>query len=285
MKAGKLRIGTCSWNYPSWVNVVYSGKVSRSADYLPEYSLKYETAEIDSWFYKIPSQQESAEYDKLTGQNFKFTCKAPQLLTIPYKKQENSNAYEKNQFFLNSEYFNLFLESIVPLKSKISSVMLEFQYLNKEKMKNVQEFIKNLNVFISEIPSETNIAIECRNGNYLTEEYFSFLKSKNISHVFSEKIYMPHIVNIYDKIKSLLVSPVVIRLLGGDRHEMEKLTGGNWSSIVSEKPEKKNICRMINELISDGNDVFLNVNNHYEGSAPLTIESMLPYIKKESVID
>jgi uncharacterized protein YecE (DUF72 family) len=44
----KLRIGTCSWKYPSWVGLVYSAE--RGIDYLAEYARKYDTVEVDQWF-------------------------------------------------------------------------------------------------------------------------------------------------------------------------------------------------------------------------------------------
>jgi len=46
--AGSLKIGTCSWNYPSWVGPVYSAQSLNAAGYLPEYSKRFGTAEVDS---------------------------------------------------------------------------------------------------------------------------------------------------------------------------------------------------------------------------------------------
>jgi uncharacterized protein YecE (DUF72 family) len=64
-----LRIGTCSWNYPSWVGLVYSQPKRTAVEYLHEYSRKYTTAEIDSWFYKIPTPAEVDAYGEEAGGN------------------------------------------------------------------------------------------------------------------------------------------------------------------------------------------------------------------------
>ncbi len=90
--------------------------------------------------------------------------------------------------------------------------------------------------------------------------------------VFSEKQYMPHIVDLYRKFGHLLSSLVVIRLLGGDRMEIEKATQQEWNRIVEPKSQLPSIAVMINELSNHGKQVYLNVNNHFEGSAPLPIE-------------
>ena len=45
----RLRIGTCSWKFPSWHGLVYSQP--KNADYLGEYAERYDTVEIDQWFW------------------------------------------------------------------------------------------------------------------------------------------------------------------------------------------------------------------------------------------
>jgi len=67
---------------------------------------------------------------------------------------------------------------------------------------------------------------------------------------------------------------VVIRLLGGDRIEIENKTNKQWNRIVEPKPDKEAIVTMARDITHRGHMVTINVNNHYEGSAPLTIEAM-----------
>jgi len=56
---------------------------------------------------------------------------------------------------------------------------------------------------------------------------------------------------------------------------MEERTGEDWSSIVRPKDEElQRIARSINYQYTNGKSVIVNVNNHYEGSAPLTIEKL-----------
>ena len=67
----------------------------------------------------------------------------------------------------------------------------------------------------------------------------------------------------------------MIRLLGPDRKTIEKAAGKKWDQIVAPKDrELEQIAGLIKELNSLGIDVYLNINNHYEGSAPLTIQKV-----------
>jgi uncharacterized protein YecE (DUF72 family) len=86
---------------------------------------------------------------------------------------------------------------------------------------------------------------------------------------------MPPITAVYQKWRSLELQQkaVVIRLLGPDRKEIEKITGKQWAQIVAPKDQELSaVADMIGDLLDRGIDVYLNVNNHYEGSAPLTID-------------
>jgi uncharacterized protein YecE (DUF72 family) len=67
----------------------------------------------------------------------------------------------------------------------------------------------------------------------------------------------------------------VIRLHGPDRSGIEEKTGNIWNQIVEPKDnELPKIAGMIQYLSEKKIDVYVNVNNHYEGSAPLTIKKL-----------
>ena len=135
-----------------------------------------------------------------------------------------------------------------------------------------------LSVGLSIIP----IALEPRNGPYLDEAWFSFLAEAKVSHVFSEKLYMPPIVELYARYSSLLNELVIIRLLGGDRKKIEEASGGRWDRIIDQKPELPQIAAMIADLVASGREVRVDVNNHYEGSAPESIERLKGFLLARS---
>lgn len=276
-----LRIGTCSWKYDSWRGIVYSD--NDKVNYLEEYSKYYNTVEIDQWFWSLfppnkvalPQKAVVNEYKKSVSKDFKFTIKVPNSITLTHFYSKNKNDELKtNPYFMSNDLFDEFLNSIEPIKSQVGCLMFQFEYLNKQKMASLNNFVNAFRIFHSNLPKGIpNLAIEIRNPNYLNQNYFEFLNSLNIYHVFLQGYYMPSIFEVYKKYKSFIKDLTIIRLHGEDRSGIEKISGGNWDKIYfSRNDELKKVASLLKELNSRKVEVYLNINNHYEGSAPLTIQ-------------
>ncbi len=153
--------------------------------------------------------------------------------------------------------------------------MFQFEYLNKQKMGSQSRFQERLDAFIEQLPTSYQYGIEIRNGNYLNESFFEFLGHNKLIPVLLQGYWMPSIVQLYERWRPYIAQheTVVIRLHGPNRQEIEKKTGKQWNQIVAPKDkELEAVVSMVEELVDRGVKVYLNVNNHYEGSAPLTIE-------------
>jgi uncharacterized protein YecE (DUF72 family) len=278
-----IRFGTCSWKYDSWKGIIYTE--SNSKNYLKEYSQKFDTVEIDQWFWSLfppakvvlPQKNIVEEYKKSVPDDFLFTIKVPNSITLThFYKDSKEDALKPNPFFLSTEIFEEFLNSIEPIKKQVGCLIFQFEYLNKQKMKSLSDFqskfvelYKQLN---KKIPP---VGIEIRNPNYLNEKYFGFLSEQNIAPVFLEGYYMPPVTEVYSKYKKLITNLAVIRLHGPDRKGIEKIANDNWNQIyINRDKEIESIVKMIKELQLDEVDLFVNINNHFEGSAPLTIEKI-----------
>jgi uncharacterized protein YecE (DUF72 family) len=125
------------------------------------------------------------------------------------------------------------------------------------------------------MPTGYRYGVEVRNARYLNASYFSFLSRNRLTPVLLQGYWMPPITEVYRDFRDLIAGHevVVVRLLGPDRKGIERQTGKAWNQIVAPKDEElSDIVEMIEDLLTQGVDVYLNVNNHYEGSAPLTID-------------
>ncbi len=86
--------------------------------------------------------------------------------------------------------------------------------------------------------------------------------------------------DIYRKYKNYLNTTQVIRLHGPDRSDIEEKSKGIWNKIIEPKDDDvSRITKIIEEIQSRNLDLYVNVNNHYEGSAPLTIERIRERLK------
>ena len=285
-----LRIGTCSWKYDSWKGIIYPDK--KSLNYLQEYARHFNTVEIDQWFWSLfgvdkvsqPSPFTVQEYVESVPRDFMFTIKIPNSITLThFYKKEKDDPLVENPHFLSRELFHNFLQSIEPMKSQLGPLMFQFEYLNKQKMPSQKVFQERFGTFLGEIDRDYQYGVEIRNPNYLNENYFRFLQNNGVGHVFLQGYYMPPVAGIYRKFKSLLNSPVVIRLHGPDRSDIEKKSGGNWDKILEPKDkELQDIAEIVRDLLDRKMDVYVNMNNHYEGSAPLSIKRLQKFIASGS---
>lgn len=276
-----IRIGSCSWKYDSWKGIVYPETVGDN--YLSEYSRHYNTVEVDQWFWSLfgdnivlPKPDVVKDYVSSVPEDFKFTIKVPNAITLthPYAKQAEQ-PLSQNHHFLSIRLFEDFLALLEPMKQNIGAFIFQFEYLNKQKMSNQQTFLDMLGAFLKKCPTGYEYAVEIRNQNYLNKNYFQFVETLGLTHVFLQGYWMPPIVSLYNRFKNHIKKSTIIRLHGPDRKEIENKTKSKWNQIVEPKDgEIQQIAGMINELVSRDVRVTVNVNNHYEGSAPLTIKKI-----------
>ncbi|MBE0642892.1 MAG: DUF72 domain-containing protein [Bacteroidetes bacterium] len=275
-----LRIGTCSWKYPSWKGLVYSA--GNGINYLEEYAAKYDTVEIDQWFWSLhgegkislPRAETVREYASVVPPDFRFTIKVPNSVTLSHFHQKSKkDALVENPDFLSIELFHRFLDTLEPMRGLLGPLMLQFEYLNRQKIPAQSLFLDRLGTFLEACPAELRIGIESRNPNYLNRAYFDLLAEHGAHHVFLQGYYMPPIWEVSGRSGETGADVSVIRLHGPDRKGMEERSGEIWDHIIEARDEElQSVAALVKGILSRGVDVFLNVNNHYEGSAPLTIQ-------------
>lgn len=283
----KIRIGTCSWKYESWKGLIYPDNSVQN--YLDEYSQHFNTVEIDQWFWSLitqnkvllPNEKDVKLYAESVPDDFKFTIKIPNSVTLThFYNKDRTRLLKPNPHFLSAELFNKFLASLEPLSKKIGALMFQFEYLNKQKMRGLEEFLDKFEPFAKTLDKHFTYGIEIRNPNFLKEPFFEFLERNNLAMVFLQGYYMPPIWDVYKECQSYIKSTAVIRLHGPDRSGIEQKTNSIWNKIVEPKDDELNkAVEMINVLRQKEIDLFVNVNNHYEGSAPLTIEKIKNQLK------
>lgn len=277
-----IRIGTCSWKYDSWKGIIYPHK--EKFNYLTEYSKHFSTVEIDQWFWSLhssdkvglPKEKDVLDYSQSVTDIFKFTIKIPNSITLThFYQKKKTDPLISNPHFLSSELFDSFLQSLNALHSKIGVLMFQFEYLNKQKMNSQIQFMEMFESFLEKIDRQFVLGIEIRNPNFLNKNYFEFLKRNRLAMVFLLGYYMPPVWEIFRSQKELIEKVVVIRMHGPDRKGIEEKTGNIWNQIVEPRDDEiEKISDLITYLDSKKVDVYVNVNNHFEGSAPLTIQKL-----------
>jgi len=277
---GTLRIGSCSWKYPSWEGLVYSSR--EPGNYLAEYARKYDTVEVDQWFWSLgksgaglPRRDTVLEYDAATPSDFRFTVKCPNALTLTHPYARKGEEAALNPRFLDPDFFHKFLDALAPLVPKVGLFLFQFEYLNKVKMSGREAFLERLAVFLDSLPGDLPYGVEIRNPRWIDDLWFDFLTRSRAAPVLLQGYWMEDLAGILARHGSRIRGRACLRLHGEDREGMEERTGEDWSRIVRSKDE--DLARIVPELetlVEALDEVYLNVNNHYEGSAPLSIDKI-----------
>ena len=283
-----IRFGTCSWKYESWKGLIYSE--IEKFNYLKEYSNHFNTVEVDQWFWSLfapskvilPQKKVVNDYKNSVSDDFLFTLKVPNSITLTqFYRKNKSDELIKNPHFLSVDLYKQFIESIKPLHNQISCLIFQFEYLNKEKMSS-QSVFQNLiyDFFIKLSDIQLPIGIEIRNPNYLNKSFFELLEQLKLIPVILEGYYMPSSIETCNKFKAHFDGTVVFRLHGPDRTRIEKLSNENWNQIyIDRTQELEKLSELFADLLSRKIDLFVNVNNHFEGSAPITIQKLKKLLK------
>jgi uncharacterized protein YecE (DUF72 family) len=74
-----VRIGCAGWSYPHWRDPVYAG--APQSRWLSTYAEEFGTVEVNSTFYRLPSEKGATTWNEQTPDGFMFSVKASRYLT------------------------------------------------------------------------------------------------------------------------------------------------------------------------------------------------------------
>jgi len=93
---------------------------------------------------------------------------------------------------------------------------------------------------------------------------------------------MPPVGRIFEEFSPETADFSIIRLHGGDRKQIEADAGEVWNRLIAPKPEAVQAAAKIVRANARRRVLtYVNVNNHLEGSAPLTIQRLLDVLADE----
>lgn len=101
----------------------------------------------------LPKQKVVQEYADSVPEDFVFSIKVPNSITLThhYKKQK-SDSLIANPHFLSIGVMKRFLELLELLGNRIGPLNFQFEYLNKQKMGGVGEFVEKFGKFVTQLP-------------------------------------------------------------------------------------------------------------------------------------
>lgn len=242
MKSEKssYRIGCSGWGYADWIGSFYPPETPQK-EFLKFYSSIFDTVEIDSSYYRIPSAYVVASWRKDTPENFLFTAKMPKKITHDNHLENVASALQ------------YFYRSIGELKEKLGAVLVQlppsFKYdKHKAALEN----------FVLQIPSEMRHAVEFRHASWFKADILRTLESKNVATCWS--------INQYLTTPSAVTADFVYMRFVGDRSITEFGKVQKDQSEVMGKWAKE-----IDDKASSAREKFVLFNNHFAGFGPASV--------------
>jgi uncharacterized protein YecE (DUF72 family) len=170
-------LGTIGWSYNFWKDNFYPKKTA-SKDYLAYYSQQFNTVEVDSTFYRIPTQPTVINWKQQTPQNFLFSLKFPQLIT--HIRMLKDCQYETD----------VFLNTVSLLGEKLGALLLQFP------PNFGAEYFPDLEVYLQKLPKQHRYVVEVRNKSLLTPEFFSILRANKVALAWADSPLMVQISEV-----------------------------------------------------------------------------------------
>ncbi len=276
-------LGTSTWTYPGWNGLVYHratwGK-PKTVDLLAEYVRfpLFRAVGIDSAFYRPPEPETLEAYANVLPTGFRCVSKVwDQLTAHTFGQQHRHKAGQRNPDFLNAE---LFVEAVLgPYRAHFGDHMgpfvFEFQTIPRRSGMGPEEFAAALDRFFGELPRDGQYAVELRNDEFLAPSYFDVLRRHGVAHTFNSWTRMPGIGEQLDLPGALAAPFVVCRALlkPGRTYEQAVDAFQPYDRIQEPQPEVRNDLLRLIDLAgtSEGQTIYILVNNRLEGSAPQTL--------------
>lgn len=254
---GKVRLGVQGFSPKDWVGTFYPPRFS-PAQFLPFYARVFDTAEVNSTFYAIPSASTVNSWAFRTPPHFLFACKMPQEIT------------HDQRLMRVEEKLGVFLDKMRLLGQKLGPVVIQFP------RSFTRRFEENLRAFLPLLPRDMSFVAEFRSESWNDEEVFDLLREFDVAWCINDWQDLPPVVETTTDFAYL-------RLVGFHR-EFKYL--GEVQRDRSE--DLATWASRIGDLAARVQRVYVYVNNHYAGHAPATVNQLaellgLPTVDPQSL--
>ena len=292
LAAQGVYIGTSSWKYPGWIGQIYTqeryftrGRFSRKRFEelcLAEYAETFPAVCGDFSFYQFPSEQYWSKLFQSAPPQLRFGFKAPEEITVkiwPRHARYGPRAGQPNDLFFNAQAFaDLFIRPLEPYRIRIGTLIFEFGAFSPNCYEVPEAFLSDLDRFLRQLPQGWRYAVEVRNPEYLTQDYFELLRSHGVAHVFNSWTRTPPLSLQARMPGSWTADFTVVRglLRPGRSYEQAVRLFEPYSHVQDEYPEARQAMRdIIRQALTERRGAFVFINNRLEGNAPGTIEGVL----------
>lgn len=293
----RLRLGTSSWGYPGWQGLVWAGAHSEQAlsrnglPVLAQHPL-LRTVGIDRGFYRPLTVSDYARYAGQVPEDFRFVVKAPSVVTDALVRSEDGRGREANPAFLDpllavQSFVAPALEGLGP---KVGALVFQLSPLPWQKLDRLDAVIERLHTLLQALPPlaphapDGVVALEVRDPEWLSPAYLprlvEVLRAGRATWCLGLNPKMPPLQDQLPLLRRLWPGPLVCRwnlhpANGPYGYEAAEKRYAPYDRIHDPDPELIGaLARLVQAFTQRGQNAYVTISNHAEGSAPLTAKRL-----------
>ncbi len=289
----RIRLGTSSWSYPGWQGIVWAGrhgesKLSRNG--LTAYAQQplHRAVSIDRGFYQSLTASQYERYAQQVPEDFRFTVKAPSVITDAQVRAEDGRGRQANMAFLDPRLaVQEFLEpAMAGLGERIGALVFQLSPLPLAMLARMPEQLDRLHAMLAALPSLRNVApeavvaVEVRDPEWLTPDFVAVLRDCGARYCLGLHPKLPPIQEQLPLLRAMWPGPLVCRwnlhrIHGPFGYEDAEKKYGEYDELMDPDPETRAVlAKVIRATAEAGHPAYVTISNHAEGSAPLTLRAL-----------
>jgi uncharacterized protein YecE (DUF72 family) len=266
-----LYLGTSSWSFPGWKDLVY--RKSYGPTELANFGLSayaqlplFRTVSLDRTYYKPMEESEFRQLSAQVPSNFRFVLKAPRDLLKPI-----SNGLDLASFS------RLFLTPAARgLGENLGVVLLQFPPGTNADFDG--RFLKALSPFLKGLPKGLHYSVEIRDADLLGPRLAETLYDAEISLCGSIHSALPNPDQQLLQVPPAPGTPIVFRwnIRPSLAYDEARNQFQPFRYLQSEDPSRRALLvELVSRALRAGRQVYVTANNKAEGCAPLTLLKFL----------
>jgi uncharacterized protein YecE (DUF72 family) len=267
-----IRIGTCSWADEGLVKRWYPRGVSSPQGRLAYYAERFDTVEVDSPFYHLPSPETAAKWVERTPEGFLFHAKASGEMT------GHSEADRE-------EAFAAFREALAPLEQagKLRGVLLQYPPRFTKSAEAMGELKAVAPLLDPLVP-----LVEFRHRSWVEEDEradtFSFLERQGLSYV-SVDSPRGRASNILPRIAAATHPVAYVRFHGRNWRtwNLKGKSSAERFDWLYERQELEEWVEPLAELAGQAEEVYAMFNNNRYDYAPRSAQLLRGLLDEREV--
>jgi uncharacterized protein YecE (DUF72 family) len=273
----EIRIGTCSWADEALSKHWYPRGTS-AAERLPYYAGHFDTVEVDSTYYRLPSEEMVERWAERTPEGFVMHVKAFGLMTrhpvkvdaLPPDLRDDApvddrGRVERPSREFRGEVFRRFLAALEPLRSagKLGGILFQFPSYVVYKERSL-DYLQ----WAGERLGDDEMLVEFRHVSWLDDEHrddtLRFLEELGAAHVIVDAPRIENAKNLVPTVLALTSPTAYIRFHGRNASTWNKRGGSaaeRFDYLYSDE-ELREWVGPLRELAEEAEQAYAFFNNN-----------------------